>query len=353
VNVERLSNIREVARLAGVSVGTVSNVLNRPERVAEPTRVRVERAVDDLGYVLNGSARSLRAGRSLVLGLLVLDVRNPFFTEVARGVEDSANAAGYAVVLCNSDDSEHKERRYLRTLEEQRAYGVIVTPVMREERLLHWLRGRGMGVVLLDRPSSGGGLPSVAVDDVHGGRIAGEHLLELGHRRVALVTGSRLIQQCAERREGLRSAVSAAGLDPDEVIVEVAVPALVARFGEQAAGRVLAADPAPTAVFCVNDLLALGLLRGLLRRKIAVPDDLAIVGYDDVEFASVLHTPLTTVRQPKYELGRAAVELLLGSQDTAGPGGRSARRMFTPQLVVRASTTGTSEHRSTGNGGPT
>ncbi|MGI8876252.1 MAG: LacI family DNA-binding transcriptional regulator [Egibacteraceae bacterium] len=341
MKVQQLSNIREVARLAGVSVGTVSNVLNRPQRVAEPTRLRVERAVEDLGYVLNGSARSLRAGRSLVLGLLVLDVTNPFFTEVARGVEDGANEAGYAVVLCNSDDSERKERRYLRTLEEQRAHGVIVTPVMREERLLHWLRGRGMGVVLLDRASAGGDLPSVAVDDVHGGRVAGEHLLELGHRRLALVTGSRSIQQCADRREGLRSAVSAAGLDPDEVIVEVAVPALVARSGEEAAARVLAADPAPTAVFCVNDLLALGLLRALLHRRVAVPDDLALVGYDDVEFASVLHTPLTTVHQPKYELGRAAVELLLAGHDTAGQGGHAGRRMFTPRLVVRESTAGT------------
>jgi LacI family transcriptional regulator len=339
------AGMKDVASLAGVAVGTVSNVLNHPDLVRPLTRARVEAAMEELGFIPNGSARQLRAGRSRCLGLVVLDVTNPFFTEVARGVEDYAQAAGYAVILCNSDEADDKERRYLRVLEEQRVRGILITPVHGRAPELRRIRDRGTPVVLLDRPGSAGQC-SVAVDDRRGGEIAVSHLLELGHRRIALVNGPVAIRQCADRRRGALRAVERAGLDPAAVLTEVTVPAMNARAGAAAADELLSvvrsgagrAGPGrgPTAVFCTNDMLALGLLRRLGQAGVAVPGDLAVVGYDDIEFAADAAVPLTSVRQPKYQLGRAAAELLLDEADR--PDEHEHRRfVFKPELVARAS----------------
>ena len=182
------AGMKDVASLAGVAVGTVSNVLNHPELVRPQTRARVEAAMEQLGFIPNASARQLRAGRGSCLGLVVLDVRNPFFTEVARGVEDYAQAQGYAVILCNSAEAEDKERRYLRVLEEQRVRGILITPVHGSAPAIKGIRDRGTPVVLLDRPGPPGHC-SVAVDDRRGGELAVAHLLALGHRRIAWSTG--------------------------------------------------------------------------------------------------------------------------------------------------------------------
>ena len=329
------AGMKDVASLAGVAVGTVSNVLNHPDLVRPLTRARVEAAMEQLGFIPNGSARQLRAGRSRCLGLVVLDVTNPFFTEVARGVEDYAQAAGYAVILCNSDEADDKERRYLRVLEEQRVRGILITPVHGRAPELRRIRERGTPVVLLDRPGSAGQC-SVAVDDRRGGEIAVSHLLGLGHRRIALVNGPVAIRQCADRRRGALRAVERAGLDPAAVLTEVTVPAMNARAGAAAADELLGRGPRPTAVFGTNDMLALGLLRRLGQAGVAVPGDLAVVGYDDIEFAADAAVPLTSVRQPKYQLGRAAAELLLDEADR--PDQHEHRRIvFKPELVARAS----------------
>jgi LacI family transcriptional regulator len=191
-------------------------------------------------------------------------------------------------------------------------------------------------VVLLDRPSSSKELCSVAVDDVLGGQLAAEHLLAQGHTRLGFVNGPISIRQCAERRRGVRRAVKAAGMDPDRVVVEVRRAALNAGEGEASVAALLDARHRPTAVFCANDLLALGVLRGLAGRGLTVPDDLGLVGYDDVEFAAMLSTPLTSVRQPKYQLGQAAARLLL--DEAVDPDRhRHVQTMFRPELVVRES----------------
>ncbi len=329
------AGMKDVASLAGVAVGTVSNVLNHPDLVRPLTRARVEAAMEELGFIPNGSARQLRAGRSRCLGLVVLDVTNPFFTEVARGVEDYAQAAGYAVILCNSDEAHDKERRYLRVLEEQRVHGILITPVHGRSPELRRIRDRGTPVVLLDRPGSHAQC-SVAVDDRRGGEIAVTYLLGLGHRNIALVNGPTAIRQCADRRWGAYRAVEQAGLDPAAVLTEVTVPAMNPRGGAAAADDLLRDVRTITAVFCANDMLALGLLRGLSQAGVNVPGDIAVVGYDDIEFAADAAVPLTSVRQPKYQLGRAAAELLLDEADH--PAEHEHRRIvFTPELVVRAS----------------
>src|SRR5258706_335370 len=181
-----MSDIREVARRAKVSLGTVSNVLNHPELVSEETRMRVQHTIDELGFVRNGSARHLRVGYTQSIGLVVLDVSNPFFTEVARGAEDAASERGYIVILCNSDNSPRKEMNYLRVLEEQRVAGILIVPIEDKANYARPLRRSGTSLVLLDRVSHEANTCSVSVDDVYGGELAGRHLLELGHRNYDL-----------------------------------------------------------------------------------------------------------------------------------------------------------------------
>lgn len=332
------SSIKEVAHRAGVSVGTVSNVLNHPERVAESTRTRVLEAVALLGFVRNDSARSLRSGVANTVGLIVLDVANPFFTDVARGVEDACNETGSVVILCNSDDSGAKQERYLRVLQEQRVRGVLVTPARDAELPVAELRARGLAVVLLDRADDRADLCSVAVDDVVGGRLAAEHLVAEGHREFAFVTGPLGIRQCEDRRRGMRAALRDAGLRLGTSIRDVVVPAMNARSGAEAAGQLLAAGRLPSAVFCANDLLAMGLMRELLRAGVRIPRDVAVVGYDDIEFAAASAVALTSVRQPTYRLGRTAAELLF--EESEQPRSHTHRQVvFRPELVVRESTT--------------
>ncbi len=333
-------SIKEVAALAGVSVGTVSNVLNRPEVVAEPTRARVQAAIRELGFIRNESARQLRAGRSRTIGLVVLDVANPFFTDVARGVEDAASEAGLAVILCNSDDQKAKESRYLEVLEEHRVQGILITPVAGADARLARVQRRGTPVVLVDSRSPSRGQCSVSVDDVLGGDLAVTHLLEAGHERIAFVGGPLSTRQVADRRDGAIRALERAGRDASALHL-VETPALNVAAG-QLAGAAIAALPAasrPSAVFCANDLLALGVLQEMTTRRIPVPDGIAIVGYDDVEFAAAAAVPLSSVRQPRHQLGRAAAQLLI--EEALGDGAHRHRQVvFEPDLVVRRSSPG-------------
>ena len=330
-------SIRDVAAEAGVSVGTVSNVLNRPEVVAPATRARVEEAIAALGFVRNESARQLRAGRSRTLGLVVLDVSNPFFTDVARGVEDAAAAAGLAVILCNSDEKTERERRYLDLLEEHRVHGILITPVKGVSERLRQMQRRGTPVVLLDRWASTRNHCSVSVNDVYGGELAVTHLVERGHRRIAFVGGPFSIKQVHDRHEGATRALLGAGL-PASALTSVETQALNFSSGLAAGAQLAELPPGrrPTAAFCANDLLALGLLQEMTRRQLRVPGDLAIVGYDDIDFAAAAAVPLSSVRQPRDQLGRAAAELLI---EEAAEGIRHGHRqiVFEPQLVVRDS----------------
>lgn len=335
------TSIKEVARHAGVSVGTVSNVLNRPDRVAEATRNRVLDAIEHLGFVRNDSARALRAGRTNALGLIVLDVANPFFTEVARGVEDVSSHAGSVVILCNSDDSVTKQETYLQVLQEQRVRGVLVTPAHESALPIDALRGRGMAVVLLDRTGERPDLCSVAVDDVAGGRLATDHLIAAGHETFAFVSGPLTIRQCDDRRSGMRRALRAAGLRVGTSARDVLVPAMNARSGAEAARRLLAGgtDNLPRAVLCANDLLAMGFMREMLRAGVRIPEDIALVGYDDIEFAAASAVPITSVRQPTYQLGQTAAELLL--DECENPDVHAHQQVtFQPELVVRESSGG-------------
>ncbi|MGW5241497.1 LacI family DNA-binding transcriptional regulator [Monashia sp. NPDC004114] len=332
-------SVKDVALAAGVSLGTVSNVLNRPERVSAKTRQRVERAMAELNFVRNESARLLRAGRSSTLAYVVLDVTNPFFTDVARGIEDAASEADLVLYTCNSDNSLDRERVYLSRLEEQRVAGVLVTPVNPEDATLVQVSQRGTPVVVVDRRREDRSLCSVAVDDVLGGRLAVEHLVDRGHQRIAFVGGPDTIGQVRDRRAGATAAIRDAGLPADH-LVSVHTDALTVAAGRLAGARIagLPRSRRPSAAFCANDLVALGLLQQCVALGMDVPGDLAIVGYDDIEFAGAAAVPLTSVRQPRHLLGQRAAELLL--EETSDPDHRHQQVEFIPEIVARASTLG-------------
>ncbi|MGI5490060.1 LacI family DNA-binding transcriptional regulator [Microtetraspora malaysiensis] len=330
-------SVRDVAAAASVSVGTVSNVLNNPDKVAPATVERVLSAIEELGFVRNDAARQLRAGRSRSIGLVVLDVRNPFFTEVARGAEERAAAEGLTVLLGNSGANSAREAAYLDLFEEQRVHGLLITPLDEELARLERLRRRGTPVVLVDRQAPPRSFSSVAVDDVAGGFLAAQHLLERGRRRIAFVGGPLGIRQVSDRLEGARRAVAEVVGAAIEVFPTESLTVLEGR----AAGEALqtrAPAKRPDAVFAANDLLAMGLLQALmLRGKLRVPEDMALIGYDDIDFAATAIVPFSSIRQPAALLGQTAVDLLL--QEASGRGMKEPRQVvFRPELVERAST---------------
>jgi LacI family transcriptional regulator len=333
------TSIKEVARRAGVSIGTVSAVLNRPELVAPTTRQRVLDAIRELGYVRNDSARALRSGHSRTVAVVVLDVANPFFTDVVRGVESALNGSDFMVIICNSGEDPARERRHLDQLEAQRVRGVLITPVDREagERLDRLAQG-GIPVVLVDRGAGDPGRCSVAVDDVLGGRLAAEHLIELGHDRLAFVGGPMTIPQVTDRHAGASAVVERA---TGTRLRAFEMPALTTAYGRTAGQQIadLPADVRPTAVFCANDLLALGVLQEMTLRGLKVPGDVAIVGYDDIEYAAAAAVPLSSVAQPRERLGRTATELLF-DEINEGADHRHRQVLFAPELVVRESSAG-------------
>ncbi len=331
------AGVKEVAAEAGVSLGTVSNVLNRPHLVSAPTRTRVEQAMTSVRFVRNDSARQLRAGTSHILAYVMLDAGNPFFTDVAQGIEEAAEEAGLSLILCNSNQSADREAGYLDLLEERRVRGVLITPVNPDcDRLLQ-LPLRGTPLVVVDRATAGQTHCSVAVDDVLGGDLAATHLFDLGHEHIAFVGGPPSIGQVRDRLEGVQAAATRAGR-PTGSVIHIATNALTINEG-RSAGERIAGIPArhrPTAAFCANDMLALGLLQQCVSLGLRVPQDMAIVGYDDIEFAAAAAVPLTSVHQPRRLLGRRATELLLDEYNN--PEHKHQQILFTPELVVRAST---------------
>ncbi|WP_353946530.1 LacI family DNA-binding transcriptional regulator [Streptomyces sp. HUAS MG91] len=328
--------IKDVARVAGVSVGTVSNVLNQPHRVTETTRRHVQQVIARLGYVRSEYARQLRAGRSRMMGLLVLDMGNPFFVYVARGAERAARDAGLGVMVCNSGQDPAEEGEYLSLFAEQRVRGALITPADPSGSTLRDFRRHGIPYVVVDRVAGDEEGCSVAVDDVSGGALALRHLVAGGHRSLAFVSGPPHLRQVQDRRAGAHKALAEAGL-PDTLLRELPTERLDVAAGRDAGARLLGLAPRPTAVFCANDLLALGVLQALYAAGVRVPEDLSIVGYDDIEFAAAATVPLTSVRRPALTLGTIAAELLLQETGERAAAHRHQHVLLRPELVVRDS----------------
>lgn len=318
-------------------MGTVSNVLNRPEMVAEKTRRRVEEAVVELRYVRNESARQLRQGQSRTVGLIVPDIANPFFTDVARGVEDAVSASGAMVIVCNSDNDAYKEDRYLTMLAEQQVLGVLHVPLGKPSAAVSRFHDRGIPMVLLDYKGRSREQCSVSVNDVGGGQLAVAHLLASGHRMVAFIgAGDTPLRQVTDRLAGARRAMRAAGRPLQELHL-FPTTTLNVEGGVESARALLRLPRRrrPTAAFCINDLLAIGMLQEFVTNGVRVPDDVAIIGYDDIAFASAAAIPLSSVRQPRNQLGRRAAELLI--DEALGDDHVHSRLVFEPELIVRQS----------------
>jgi len=281
--------------------------------------------MERLRYHRNASARQLRAGVSSTVGAVVSNVSNPFYTELIRGIEDRLADVGHSLIICSSDNDPEREARALRLLGEQGVRGVLITPTDATDSRLAVLSELGIPVVVLDAHLDG--YPSVTLDHFRGGRLAVEHLLEQGHRRIAIIA-RKILQPSQERCAGATEAIAAAGLDPAEVLTIIHIDEASANSGQQAIAPVLDGPKPPTAVFALNDIVSLGVLRELRRRGLRVPEDVAVVGYDDLFLAAELMVPLTSVRQPMREMGWAGADLLLAG---------SPRQAFTPELIVRAS----------------
>lgn len=324
-------SVKDIAAAAGVSIGTVSNVLNRPDRVAEETVERVRKVIAEHGFVRNDAARQLRAGQSRTIGLVLFDARNPFFMDVARGAEGAAAEHGLSVVIANSDGDPARESGYLDYFEEQRAAGILLSPTPDGAAHVPGLLKRGTKTVLVDTFMDAEGVSSVIGDDVVGGRLAVEHLLSLGRQNIAFVGGPARLEQVAERLRGARE-VAAASNASLEVIT---TPGLTVEAGREV-GYELASRPTearPDAIFAANDLVALGLIQALaLTGRIQIPDHIAVIGYDDIDFAAAAIVPLSSVRQPAKLMGQEAVNLLVGSDAS------QAAVRFAPELIARAST---------------
>jgi LacI family transcriptional regulator len=328
------AGIRDVARAAGVSVGTVSNVLNYPDRVSQKSLTKVKATMTELGFVRNDLARQLRMGRSNAIGLVVVNVANPFFADLAHELEAAAEEAGHTVVIGSSDQNPDREQRYIDLFNEQRVRGLLIVPQHGLTERLARLRANGTPVVLFDSNVDSHQVCSVGLDGVAGGYIAVRHLIETGRRRLVVAGGP--LSQISDRVSG---ASRAARESPDVTLSIMETSDLTVDEGRKVAERILALrqEDRPDAVFAANDLLAIGLLQTLiLDRGLSVPGDIAIVGYDDVDFAASTVVPLTTIRQPRESLARAALELL-EEEISGSEHHQHGRHLLQPELIVRAS----------------
>jgi LacI family transcriptional regulator len=323
----------EIAALAGVSKPTVSKVMNRQPGVAAATRARVEHVIAERGYVRHGVARALSAGRAGSVNLVVKEVDNAYFTEIIQGVEETLQRAGLSMVLTATHDEARRHRRWMARVLEHGTDGAIL--VLPDENLadLEGLRSHGIPVALVDdRGESSADVPSVGATNFAGGFAAMEHLLSLGHRRIAVVGGPPY-RSTRARIAGCRTALQEAGVMPDPLLERPG--AFVQETGYEAAMALLRLPEPPTAIFAGSDLQAMGVYRALYELGLRVPDDVSVVGFDDIPLASLLTPALTTVRQPVREMGALATRMLL--RIIAGETLESTRVELATSLVVRES----------------
>jgi LacI family transcriptional regulator len=342
----------DVAREAGVSLMTVSRAINAKGEINPQTRARVLRVAEEMGYRPSDIARGLATRRTHTLGLVIPDVANPFFSDVARGAEHVAYAAGYNVFLCNTDEDPQRESAVLQSLEEKRVDGIVLCSSRLDDRELRTVVDRHPAVVLVNReleetdagdeadeyiredtPSIRNGAGVVLVDDETGGRAVAQHLLQAGHKAVGLLAGPPASRSGHQRARGYRAALAAVGLPYRPDWVRDCSP--VVESGQAVASALLAAHPELTALECYNDLVAVGALQACADLGRRVPDDVAIAGFDDIVLAALVTPPLTTCRVPRYELGALGLRLLLEQIGGCPQGHRKI--VLRPDLVVRAS----------------
>ena len=303
-----MSTLNDVAKLAGVSTMTVSRVINGSGYTSPESRARVNRAIAELGYMPNVLARQLRSRRTKTLALVMTDIANPFFTTIARGVEDAARPKGYAVMFCNTDESVDEELDYVRVLIQRRVDGVLLVPASDSSGSLELLKAHGLPAVVLDRRLRSGEVDAVRADSEGGAYLAARHLLDLGHREIAVLVGPESVSTSADRVSGYRRAMLEAGIDPGTQ--QILFGQYTEASGYEMTGRLLAAQSRPTAIFAGNNFIAFGAIQGLREAGKEIPDDISIVVFDDLPQGWVMPF-LTVIAQPAYEIGRLAAEMMI------------------------------------------
>lgn len=304
-----MATIRDVAARAGVSVATVSYVINGTKPVAPETAARVRRAIEELDYHPDASAQSLRTRTTHVIGVVVSDIANPFFATLVRGAEDCARQHGYSLLICNTAEDLENERMYLSLLARRRVDGLLLAPTGKNDELIGRLMGRGMHIVFIDRTPPNLQAPAVLSQNEEGAYQATCYLIEQGHRRIGIVLGLPDVSTTAERLRGYRRALARYGLEFDEGLVAYGRSQVAAA---REACEALLARASPTAVFATNNLMTIGVMQAIRKLGLRCPEDISVVGFDDFDWAEAFDPPLTTVAQDPYGIGQRAMELLLG-----------------------------------------
>jgi LacI family transcriptional regulator len=343
--------LKELAARARVHPSTISRVANHDPglRIAAATRQRIEALLRETEYRPNGVARGLKLRQTFVLAVVIPDITNPLFASLFRGVEDGASARGYDVLLCNTDGSPERQRSHLQNMRDRRVDGVILASSFLKDPTVHWLRHQHIPYVLVNRFSDEGQDPFVGCDDLLGGRVATEHLVQLGHRRIGHLAGKASVSTGVMRRQGYLAALAVRGLTADPRLVTES--GYTEEGGAQAAERLFSLDDRPTAIFAVTDLTAVGAFGVARRMGLRVPEDVAIVGYNDIPLATRLVPALTTVHVPIHDFGFAAARLLLEQIDAGEPTERQV--IFNPELIVRGSTVAGADSEASLHGAPT
>jgi LacI family transcriptional regulator len=342
-----MATIKDVAAIAGVSFTTVSHVVNNSRPVSADVRAKVERAIRELDYVPSAVARSLKAKSTATIGLLVPNATNPYFAELARGVEDGCAKNGYCVFFCNSDDDPAKQRHYLRVLQEKRIDGLVIASAGEDSVLAQCLAGAREPLVIVDRNIEGVSADLVQIDHEKGAYLATRHLLQLGHSAIGCITGPVATAVSAMRLHGFIRAMAERGV---EIAPNAIVQSDFSATGGYAAASQLFDDMLPTAIFACNDMMGIGALRAAAERKIRVPYDCSIIGFDDVELSRYTYPALSTVGQSVRALGEMAAQTLI-ERITRKLAGATRRRVVAPRLVSRESTAVAPELRSAGPSG--
>ncbi|MEP6720939.1 MAG: substrate-binding domain-containing protein [Variovorax sp.] len=330
-----MATIKDVALLAGVSVTTVSHVVNDTRHVSAQGRERVELAIRELGDEPSAVARSLKSNTTSTLGMLIPNSSNPYFAEIVRVVEDRCFGAGYTLILCNTDDEPRRQSVYLQVLAERRIDGLIVVSTGNDDSLVTQLHGLKVPTVLVDREIADPSCDLVETAHMQGGLLAVRHLLSLGHRRIACIGGPIGVTPSEQRIEGWRMALAESGAAPNADAL-LWRGGFTSQGGYEAMHAILRTEQAPSAVFVCNDLMAIGALRAAHETGVHVPDELSIVGFDDIELSAYTSPPLTTVAQPKERIGALAVDMLLERVSKRRHEPRKV--VLQPELRVRAST---------------
>jgi LacI family transcriptional regulator len=336
-----MPTVLDVAKRAGVAPITVSRVINNSGYISQATRERVEAAVKELGYVPNTLARGLRSKQTKTLALVVTDITNPYFTLMARGVEDAAGAFDYTVVYCNTDESETKEEKYVNILAQRQVDGVLLVPACGNVKTIKFLLSNDINIVALDRRVSGVKIDSVRSDSEDGAYRLIKLLIGLGHKRIAIITGPKDVSTSVDRVAGYQRALIESGLRDNEQVYH---GAFIQQSGYEFTMQAMTQSPRPTAIFGANNFIAIGIIKALRDLRINVPGDVSVVAFDDFPESMLVAPFLTFAEQPAYEMGRMATELLLKRISGELTGGY--QKLILPTQIIERGSTGPNRNNS-------